>query len=190
MAEKVRARYVDIGEAEWAASPLNWIRQIPSSHKKGKIGESLIVEWARSSGLQVSPRRHRGHDCVIAGMTVEVKLSLRWNSGEFAFMGIRDFDFDVAALLAIAPSEAYLWMVPKRTLFRYARIQERGASGKGSKWLSFPTNMPPEWLGHWGGSFAAAQSALQRAADYTRQDKGQAIPEQDLAEPLLVDIGF
>ena len=81
------------------------------------------MEWARTSGLQVGPRRHRGHDCVIAGTTVEVKLSLRWSSDMFVFQGIRDFRYDVAALLGIAPSEAYLWIVPKPVLWQHAKIR-------------------------------------------------------------------
>jgi hypothetical protein len=190
LAENVRATYLDIGETEWAASPLNWIRQVPSSHKKGKVGESLVIEWARTSGLQVGPRRHRGHDCVIAGAKVEVKLSLRWNSGSFAFLGIRDFDYDVVALLGIAPSEAYLWIVPKPILLRYAREQGRGASGKGSKWISFRTSEVPDWLRRWGGSFAEARIALKDAADYNRQGnvRDQSFPAE-VVEPL-VDIGF
>jgi hypothetical protein len=190
MAEEVRSTYLDIGETEWAASPVNWIRQVPSSHKKGAIGESLVMEWARTSGFQVGPRRHRGHDCVIAGADVEVKLSLRWNSGNFAFLSIRDFDFDVAALLAIAPSETYLWMVPKRALWKNALTQRRGVSGKGSKWLSFPAHEPPEWLRRWGGSFAEARLALNDATDYNQQGKvrDQSFPGEAV-EPL-VDIGF
>jgi hypothetical protein len=189
MAAKVRASYVDIGEAEWAASPLNWIRQVPSSHKKGKVGESLVMEWARDSGLEVGPRRHRGHDCIIAGISVEVKLSLRWNSGNFTFLELRDFDYDVAALLGIAPSEVYLWIVPKPILLRYARSQQRGASGRGSKWVKFRVDRVPEWLRRWGGSFAEAQIALKEARRYGQQHKDSAIPEEIVDEPIL-DIGF
>jgi hypothetical protein len=170
LAEKLRSAYVDISQPEWATSPLNWIRQVPSSHKKGKIGEDLVMGWARALGLEVRPRRHRGHDCIIAGAAVEVKLSLRWNSGSFTFLGIRDFDYDVVALLGIAPSEAYLWIVPKPVLWARARPQERGASGRGSKWLAFPTNNPPEWLCRWGGSFAEARNALEQASEYTKQE--------------------
>jgi hypothetical protein len=36
-AEKIRSEYLDICQAEWAASPLNWIRQVSSANKKGKI---------------------------------------------------------------------------------------------------------------------------------------------------------
>jgi hypothetical protein len=166
MAESVRAGYIDIGEEEWAASPLNWIRQVPSSHKKGKIGESLVTEWARGAGFDVGPRLHRGHDCVIQGLKVEVKLSLRWNNGTFTFLGLRDFDYDVAALLAIAPTEAYLWIVPKQILLANVFSQRRGASGRGSQWFKFPTDRPPEWLRRWGGTFAAAREVMERAGTF------------------------
>ncbi len=158
MAEKIRATYFDICEAEWAASPLNWIRQTPSAHKKGKIGESLIMEWAHSQGLEVEPRRHRGHDCVIAGLKIEVKLSLRWNSSELTFLEFRDFDYDAAALLGITPNEAYIWIVPKHILLENTMRQQRGASGKGSNWLRFRVDQVPDWLRRWGGSFAEAGS--------------------------------
>jgi hypothetical protein len=164
LAEKVRAQYLDRSQAEWAASPLNWIRQVPSSHSKGIIGERLVMEWARSSGLQVRPRHHRGHDCVIAGATVEVKLSLRWSSDVFVFQSIRDLTYDVAALLGIAPNEAYLWIVPKSVLWQHAKDQERGMGGRGSKWVRFSGDEPPEWLRRWGGSFAKARAVLEEAA--------------------------
>jgi hypothetical protein len=165
-AEKIRSEYLDICQAEWAASPLNWIRQVSSANKKGKIGERLVMAWADTSGFAVRPRVHRGHDCVIAGAKVEVKLSLRWNSGTFTFMEIRDFDYDIAALLGIAPTDVYLWIVPKHILLSNAPFQRRGASGKGSQWVQFPSGRPPEYLRSWGGTFAQAREVLTQARQY------------------------
>jgi hypothetical protein len=119
------------------------------------------MDWARNEGLAVRTRLHRGHDCVIAGVKVEVKLSLRWNNEHFTFQEIRDFDYDVAALLGITPTEVHLWIVPKHILLANVFSQRRGASGRGSKWFKFPSDRPPEWLRRWGGTFAEARKILE-----------------------------
>lgn len=81
------------------------------------------------------------------------------------FQEIRDFDYDVAALLGIAPTETYLWIVPKQILLANTFAQRRGASGRGSRWFKFPSDRPPQWLRRWGGTFLAAQHVLEEASE-------------------------
>lgn len=69
-AEPLVMKYDDISSAEWELSPLGWIRQVSSAHKRGKIGEELVTMWAESEGVHVSGRRHRGHDCLLDGLRI------------------------------------------------------------------------------------------------------------------------
>jgi hypothetical protein len=166
LAEPLVSRYDDICSPEWEQSPIGWIRQVSSALKRGKIGEELVIQWARARGLDVQPRRHRGHDSVIEGLEVEVKTSLRWNNERFVFLGLRDFTYQAVALLGLEPNEVRLWIVPKQLLWEHAKEQTRGASGQGSKWLSFIASDPPSWLDGWGGSFAQAAAALPTVTKY------------------------
>jgi hypothetical protein len=173
VAEKTHADYLDVGLAEWAASPLSWIRQVSSAHKRGKIGEAIVATWARSEGLQVDEPHHRGHDWIIAGMRVEVKTSLRWNNNRFVFMQLRDFDYDAVALLGLAPNDFGLWVVSKQLLWEHAKEQRRGVSHAGSKWLSFFADKPPTWLQRRGGSLAEARIALEQTRTHFQQEAAE-----------------
>ena len=103
LSEEVAADYVDQSASEWETSPFAWIRELPSSRTKGKVGESLVKAWAKLEGIEVRPPTDSGHDCILDGVLVEVKFSLRWAGGEFVFQQIRDQSYEVAALLGIEP---------------------------------------------------------------------------------------
>ena len=175
-AEPLVIKYDDISSAEWELSPLGWIRQVSSAHKRGKIGEELVAAWAHSEGIHVSDRRHRGHDCLLDGLRIEVKTSLRWNNDRFVFFGIKDFQYDAVAFLGVEPDNVRLWIVPKQLVMRHARDQLRGAEALGSKWISFYATQPPEWLEPWGGSFSQARRALRDAAAYKQEGSSDKPP--------------
>lgn len=165
LSNEVAQDYVDEQAAEWEASPFSWIRKIPSSRTKGKVGESLVKSWAKSEGVEVRSATDSGHDCILDGVLVEVKFSLRWAGGEFVFQQIRDQSYQVAALLGIEPQAAHLWIVPKDELWERAPAQHGGAAGKDTKWLRFPADNPPSWLEPWGSSFSDARRALEEARE-------------------------
>jgi hypothetical protein len=169
MAQPLLAKYEDSCFHEWQASRLVGIRTISSSLKRGKIGEELVIAWARSADLDVKPRSTRGHDCVIEDVRIEVKTSLRWNTGRYVFLGLKDFDYDAVALLGISPAKFGLWIVPKDLLLSRAKDQLRGAEGRGSKWISFQSGNPPDWINRWGGSFAKARTALTQLPAYAAE---------------------
>ena len=163
MANGLTVKYEDVSSEEWKSSQLGWIRhEVSSSHKRGKIGEEIVRAWAESEGLGVGGRGSRGHDCVIAGLKIEVKTSLRWNNDRFYFLNLRDFEYDAVAFLGLAPHDFGLWIAPKRVVMRHALIQQLGAADLSSQWLTFSTKQPPRWLRSWGGSFAAALEAFHR----------------------------
>ena len=162
LAEVVLVDFADSCAREWEDGRFGWIRRAPSSHKRGRIGEALVRRWARDEGLRVDEPEHRGYDCGIDGLKVEVKTSLRWNSRRFVFLQLRDFSYEAIALLGIGPDEVQLWMVPKKVLWECARAQKKGVSHHGSKWVSFPVGETPDWLAPWGGTLGQARDALRR----------------------------
>jgi hypothetical protein len=184
--EPLVAKYDDISSAEWEQSQIGWIRQVSSALKRGKIGEELVTAWARSEGVSVTGRSHRGHDVVLGGLKVEVKTSLKWNNDRFVFLGLRDFDYDAVALLGLEPDNVRLWVVPKALLWRHARQQLRSAGSLDTKWLAFHADDPPSWLQRWGGSFAQARLALADAAAYhhgaSDSDREQPSPAHHLPD--------
>lgn len=124
----------------------------------------------------MSGRRHRGHDCVLDGLKVEVKTSLRWNNDRFVFFRLHDFDYHAVAFLGIEPDNVQLWIVPKAIAWHHAREQLRASDAIGTKWISFFSTQPPRWLEPWGGSFAQARRALRDATGYRHQDTGNEPP--------------
>jgi hypothetical protein len=168
MAGVALLEFADPSVREWDEGPFGWIRRAPSSSKRGRIGEALVRSWACGEGLRVDEPEHRGYDCAIEGLRVEVKTSLRWNSGRFVFLQLRDFSYEAIALLAVEPTEVHLWIVPKRVMWECARRQKRGVSHHGSKWVSFIVGETPDWLRPWGGSLTRAREAVRTIGEERR----------------------
>jgi hypothetical protein len=181
-ADPLLTKYDDIGSVQWELSPIGWIRHVSSAHKRGKIGEEIVRAWAKHEGLPVGGRGHRGHDCLIAGMKIEVKTSLRWNSNRFAFFGLRDLEYHAVALLGLEPQACHLWIVPKDVLWEHAHHQLRGMEWHNTKWISFFSTKPPAWLRPWGGSFAQASRAVRTAADRCPPESTNDTSTDDLTD--------
>lgn len=189
LAEPLVDRFSDNRLPEWNASSIGWIRHLSSAHKRGKVGEELIRRWARSEGLTVGGRGNRGHDCVVAGLKLEVKTSLRWNDDRFVFLNLRDFAYDAVALLALEPTSCGLWIVPKEVLWKHAKEQTLGASGVGSRWLWFRTSRLPRWLSAWGGTLGGARDALDEVAKCRLSREWQVVEQQSWCE-LSADVDW
>jgi hypothetical protein len=181
MGERLVAKYDDIRAPEWETSPIGWIRQLSSAHKRGKVGEELVRAWALSEGMRVGGRGDRGHDCVIEGLRLEVKTSLRWNNDRFYFLGLKDLHYQAVALLGLEPNDVRLWILPKDILWNRAYEQKRSADATGSRWFAFPADHPPAWLSPWGGTLAQARSATHNVSRYDQQAEQQI----DECEPWL-----
>lgn len=162
LSAEVQLGFEDVAAHVWEASPFGWIRKEPS-RRKGAIGESLVQDWARHQGIAVERARSSGHDCMLDGVAVEVKLSLLWRGGEFAFQQIRDQDYAVACLLGLEAQRVHLWAVPKDVLRDHSTGQHTGAAAQDTKWLRFLANDPPAWLAPYGDSLREARAALEEA---------------------------
>lgn len=162
LSAEVQTDYAVTGDDPWEASPFGWILG-EASRRRGAIGERLVKAWARREGIRVSSASDTGHDCVLDGVRVEVKFSTLWKSGGYKFQQLRDQSYEVAALLGIQPQVVQLWIVPKAELWERAVGQHTGADAQDTKWLSFPANDPPAWLGKYGGTLSEAKASLEEA---------------------------
>ena len=162
LSAEVQSEYAETGDDPWEASPFAWILN-EASRRRGAIGERLVKAWARDCGMTVSGPADTGHDCVLDGVKVEVKLSTLWKSGGYKFQQLRDQSYEVAALLGLQPQIVQLWFVPKAEIWTRAVGQHTGAGAVDTKWLSFPASSPPSWLGPYGGTLERASSSLEQA---------------------------
>lgn len=149
------------GDDPWAHSPFRWIREL-QSRRRGKAGELIISNWLRDEGFEVGPSASSGSDRSVGLKQVEIKLSTRWDTGEFVFQQIRDQDYRFMILLGITPDEAQVWVLPKAVAMRHSTPQHTGRKGAETRWLSFDAANPPAWLNRYGGETARSVAAVRR----------------------------
>ena len=149
----------------WTGSPFAWIKMLPSSSVRGKIGAQLVAGWCAAKGLDVTGSGTPQYDRVIHGYRIEVKFSTLWVNGRYAFQQIRDQDYQYAICLGIAPFDAHCWVIPKEILRRYVighTGQHTGAGGQDTAWLRLNPEAPPAWLAPYGGPLRTAYEFLSR----------------------------
>jgi hypothetical protein len=164
IAATLMSDYVKPQEDPWAGSPFAWIRTRPS-RQVGSIGEQLVAGWCAAKGFDVTRTGDSDADRVVNGQRLEIKFSTLWASGVYKFQQIRDQRYDSAVLLGLSPFTASCWVVPKSVLmespFRPGlSYQHGGRAGRDTRWLQFRADSPPEWLGEYGGTLAAAYERL------------------------------
>jgi hypothetical protein len=167
LAESLESEYVDPDKDPWLGSPFRWIQTRPS-RQKGAIGELLVAGWAATKGFDVTRATDSDADRVINGQRVEIKYSNLWaDLGIYKFQQIRNQDYDYVFCLGLSPYAAHAWFIPKSELM-YDRgtslvPQHGGASGKDTRWLSFPANNPPDWLEPFGGTLGKVRDLIEAA---------------------------
>lgn len=153
LAEGIKGEYIREGAIDpWLLSPFAWIRTLPSSRRKGKVGEQLVAGWCAAKGFDVIRSPDSDADRIIAGRRMEIKFSTLWETGAYTFQQIRNQDYEYAICLGISPFDASCWVVPKALLLETLPSQHGGAQGVDTKWLSFQAVNPPAWLTPYGGS--------------------------------------
>ena len=145
-------QYVDTDE--WHDSPFAKIRNLPAA-SRGKAAVSMVENLLHQTGFRVAPRRSSGHDCLVEGRTVRVKLSTLWRSGLYTFQQIRNEDYEIMFLLGLSPQEGHAWVVSRAVALSLA--------GHPTAWIAFPPHDPPEPLLSAGGSLSALAPALLQA---------------------------
>ncbi len=136
--------------SQWLNSPFEWIMILPS-RTKGAIGEKLAAHFFKAAGYFVTPPSNSGHDRVINGHKVEVKMSSLWKGGTYTWQQIRDQDYELCLLLGLAPQNAYAWLMPKATAVQHSVPQHAGSVGTDTRWLTITATDVPGWMDQWGG---------------------------------------
>jgi hypothetical protein len=159
--EAARNDFSVAGDDPWLGSPYRWLREL-QSRTRGKAGEQIITSWLRSEGLIVGRAGSSGSDRRIELTEVEIKMSTRWDSGEYRFQQIRNQEYKYIILLGVSPEQLNVWIVPKKVALKYSTPQHTGKTGAETRWLSFPADAAPSWLARYGGSSQKGLEAVKR----------------------------
>ncbi len=165
IATSLKSTYIrDESSDPWANSPFAWIKSRPS-RQVGKIGEQLIAEWCKQKQFIVSKSGDSEADLVLNGHRIEIKFSTLWESGVYTFQQLRDQNYEYAFFLGISPFAANGWFVSKSVLRQHVighTPQHAGKAGSDTFWLTFPANIPPNWLEPLGGTMSQVYQVMQR----------------------------
>jgi hypothetical protein len=134
----------------WLGSPFEWIMVLPS-RSKGAVAEKLAASFFGAAGYPVTKPSNSGHDRVINGHKVEVKMSSLWKGGTYTWQQIRDQDYELCFLLGLAPQNAYAWLMPKEVAVEHSVPQHGGSVGTDTRWLTITAAQVPAWMNDWGG---------------------------------------
>lgn len=164
-AKILEPNYADSESSPWAGSPFEWIRRVPS-RSKGAIGEVLVANWATTNGFTVDAPKNSGHDRIIGGHKIEIKMSTLWKSGTFKFQQIRDQDYEFAFCVGISPFQVEAWLLPKKVLQEFVighMGQHTGAGGSDTSWISFRAGKPFDWMQPYGPTLQNVSKLLSDA---------------------------
>lgn len=135
----------------WIGSPFEWLMSLPS-RSRGAAGEAIVANWLAISGCNVEKPMNSGHDRLINGHKVEIKLSTLWRGGNYVWQQLRDQDYEFVLLLGLSPHGASAWCVPKRIAHDESIPQHGGSTGTDTRWLTIRASNTPPWMQAWGGS--------------------------------------
>ena len=131
-------------------SPFEWIMTLPS-RSKGAVGERIAAAFFSAAGYVVRKPTNSGHDRLINGHKVEVKMSSLWKGGGYTWQQIRDQDYEYCLLLGLAPQAASVWLMPKAVAVEHSVPQHGGSVGQDTRWLTVLATAIPPWMDDWGG---------------------------------------
>ena len=165
--------------AIWQKSPLAWLFNIRSGHRRGAAGEELMSKWLTDRGLIVRAPGNsdfdRWVDLPVAGRApisfrVEIKTAtgagpgyrrLWWNQ----IRGWEGYAIDAVLFFGYTPYDAYVWIVPHDIAFANAKVGDGGVKGDGlNRQLIVDAAAPPAWLAPWGGPAGALNPGALLAA--------------------------
>ncbi len=155
--------------ARWAGSPLEWLKNISSSRRKGKAIEMLIERWLSSESFDVRPSGDSEADRLIGGRRVEIKGSTLWENGTYKFQQIRNQRYDFLICLGLSPFEAHCWVLPKELALREATPQHGGSRGRDTFWITVDPKSPEGWLRPRNGDLDEALTLIQEATESRSQ---------------------
>ncbi|MGY1713085.1 hypothetical protein ACI78R_01370 [Geodermatophilus sp. SYSU D01106] len=149
--EVTRDAMVSKEVSPWVGSPFEWLMILPS-RSKGAAAEKLTEQFLVTSGLAVGRPVNSGHDRLVNGHKVEIKMSTLWKGGTYTWQQIRDQDYEFCLLLGLSPQTASAWLVPKAVAQEKSVPQHGGQAGMDTRWLTVDAANPPDWMKEWGGT--------------------------------------
>ena len=166
-AHALESEYASVESTDWAGSPFEWLKKIPSSRRRGKAAEVLVERWLTGEGFEVGTTGDSGADILVDGYRVEVKSSTLWVSGTYRFQQIRDQNYDLMICLGLSPSEAHCWVLPKALLLErvigQGRGQHGGADAAETAWLTVDPKSPEAWLRPRDGNLDEAVELIRQS---------------------------
>lgn len=160
--ERAREAMASKGANPWIGSPFEWLMILPS-RSRGAAGEAIASSWLTIADFQVAKPSNTGHDRLVNGHKIEVKLSTLWKGGNFVWQQIRDQDYEYALLLGLSPESAAAWFVPKQVAHDKSVPQHGGSAGTDTRWLTVKAGETPGWMAEWGGSLDDCLSVARRS---------------------------
>ena len=151
-------------KADWKGSPFQWIHSVPSSRRRGKVGELLAASIFRDAALSVHDSvGDTDADILVAGKRVEVKFSTLWENGFYKFQQVRDQNYDFLFCLGISPFDAHAWVFPKSEVpFGELEHQHGGKRGTDTWWITVHPNSPPHWMQIQSGKVGEVSDTFRR----------------------------
>ena len=166
-AHALESEYASVESTDWAGSPFEWLKKIPSSRRRGKAAEVLVERWLTDEGFEVGTTGDSEADILVDGYRVEVKSSTLWVSGTYRFQQIRDQNYDLMICLGLSPSEAHCWVLPKALLLErvigQGRGQHGGAGAAETAWLTVDPKSPEAWLRPRDGNLDEAVELIRQS---------------------------
>lgn len=142
VSQRLEARYA-ADDGAWAHSPHSWIRRLPPA-RRGRAAADIAEAVLRGIGWDVTGRTAPGHDRVVAGTRIAVKLSTLWETGVYNFQHLRADGCDQLLLLGVSPERIHAWLVPA------------GAVDAAAGWCTVDPAAPHDVLdASWGGDLVA-----------------------------------
>lgn len=146
-------------ERDWIGSVYAWLRKL-KGRRMGSEAEKLVATFLANAELEVGASWSTHFDRLVNSWRVEMKCSMRWSDGTYAFQQIRDQDYDFVLMTGISPREISMWLVPKAVAMVISKPQHTGKDGQETRWLKFNTNNPPAELAPYGGRIELAEALV------------------------------
>ncbi len=150
----------------WNGSSFNWMRRLPPA-RKNVVVRTMLAALLNHNGLSAMLSTKR--QLRLNGNSISIKMAMMWETGIVKFQNFRgDLDFDFVFCLALYPTKAFGWIIPKHEIWKDGKFntansgiddQHEGADA----WLDIDPTSPAAWLSAYGGTIDQAIAAAKKS---------------------------
>jgi hypothetical protein len=150
----------------WNGSSFNWMRRLPPG-SKNVVGRSMLASLLLQNGLTATLSSKR--QLRVNGNGISFKMAMMWQVGIVKFQNIRgDLDFDFLFCLALYPTKAFGWLIPKEELWKDGKFNTAHAGlddqhGGADAWIDIDPTNPAAWLAPYGGTIEQAIATAKKS---------------------------